>query len=177
MALRSFFLGVVALALPLALAGCNGTTSCFCGPTPANPIDSDESSIVYDLNMSRASAGIMTPLKVCTSLNVSAAAHADDMRDNGYLSDVDPTTMSNVRTRGCAAGYTPACSGSIPMAELVAEGNGTGSQTYSQWAADPMAAPILTEASFEVVGLGHSIGSTNDYWVLDLAADMDASCN
>jgi uncharacterized protein YkwD len=176
MASRSFFVVLVALGFSAPLAGCDGTTSCFCGPTQANPLDADSSAIVQDLNMTRSAAHVPT-VTVCASLNVSAAAHSDQMRDDNYLAETSPVDSSTVRTRACAAGYKAACSGSIPMAELVAEGNGTGDTTYAQWATDPMASSLLVTPSFVVVGVGHSIGATNEYWTLDFSSETEASCN
>jgi uncharacterized protein YkwD len=170
---------LLAAGLAVSLVGCGGTTACDCTPTPGNPLDADSNQIVQSLNASRMAKGVPT-VTVCYSLNVSAAAHSDDMRDNGYLSDVSPTTMSTVRTRACSAmpSYAPACSTTnlIPMAELVAEGNGDGTSTYAQWSSDMTAAPILIEAPFVVVGVGHSIGATNEFWTLDLASQNDPSC-
>jgi uncharacterized protein YkwD len=174
MARSSFFLAV-ALALPLASIGCGGSTECDCGMTPGNPLDAQENAIVQDLNLLRMK-DMLPAVTVCKSLDNSAAGHSDDMRNNGYLSDVAPSG-SDVRSRACSAMYAVACGTTIPMGELVAEGNSSGDQTFQQWAADPMASPILTNPQFLVVGLGHSIGVDNQYWTLDLAADQDPSCN
>jgi len=166
----------VALALLAFVTGCNGSTTCDCGPTTANPLDGDSSEIVQQLNMTRAAAGAPT-VAVCFSLDVSAAGHSDQMRDDNYLAEVSPVDASTVRSRACAAGYTAACNGStIPMAELVAEGNGTGDSTYAQWSTDAMAQPNLVNPEFIVVGVGHSIGTMNEYWTLDLSSKTDPSC-
>jgi uncharacterized protein YkwD len=166
----------IALALPLALTACNGNTTANLAPTPGNPLDPEENAIVFQLNALRAQKGL-SQVTACFSLNVSAAAHSDDMRDNNYLSDVSPTDMSTVRTRACTFGYKAACGTSIPMAELVAEGNGTGNETFAQWESDMTAGPILVEPPFVVVGLGRSIGADNERWTLDLASMTDPSCN
>jgi uncharacterized protein YkwD len=165
----------LALALAAALAGCSGNAVCVCGPSIANPLDADEDAIVQQLNIARSAAGV-GPVTACVTLNVSAAAHSDDMRDNDYLSDVSPVDGSTVRTRACAAGYKAACGTTIPMAELVAEGNGTGDETYQQWADDAMSSPILVEKEYLVVGVGQSRGLQNEYWTLDLASVDDPSC-
>jgi uncharacterized protein YkwD len=167
----------MALALPLALAACNGTTTAYGGPSQANPLDSEENDVLLQLNILRSQKGV-SQVAVCFSLNVSASAHSDDMRDNMYLSDVSPIDGSTVRTRACKAGYAAACPpATIPMAELVAEGNGTGAMTLAQWATDTTAGPILTEAPFVEAGVGRSIGADNERWTLDLASVMDPSCN
>jgi uncharacterized protein YkwD len=173
--LTSFPRATAVLAFALPLSACQGTTTAFGGPSQANPLDSEESSVIQSLNMLRMGKGL-PQVAVCFSLNVSASAHSDDMRNKMYLSDVSPDG-STVRTRGCMNGYTPACTGMIPMAELVAEGFGTGAETLSQWAADPTAGPILIEAPFVVAGCGRSIGADNERWTLDLASQQDASCN
>ncbi len=164
-----------AALLSLALVACGSTTAAG-GPSQANPLDPEESAAVAKVNSIRMAANVplLTP---CTSLNVSASAHSDEMRDNGYLSDVSPVTMSTVRTRACAAGYMPACSGSLPMAELVAEGSGTGPDTVMQWQMDATAGPILTQADLLVVGIGRSIGVDNERWTMDFASQTDPSCN
>lgn len=174
MSLDAFFRRVL-FVLPFSLAACSGTTAGFGGASQANPLDAEENSVVQQLNLLRQSAGV-SQVSVCTSLNVSASAHADDMRDGMYLSDVSPTTGSDVRSRACAAGYSAACGTTIPMAELVAEGYGTGAQTVDQWHTDPTAGPILVQAGFVVVGVGRSLAADNERWTLDLSSVADPSC-
>jgi uncharacterized protein YkwD len=164
----------VLLTLPLALAACNGTTGL--PATEANPLDAERASAVQALNALRASAGV-SQLTVCTSLNVSASAHSDDMRDNNYLAETSPSTGTNVSSRACSAGYGAACGTSIPMAELVAEGYSSGDETVNQWKADATSGPILTKPGMVVVGMGRSLGGDNVYWTLDLSSAMDPSCN
>lgn len=171
MSLRPCF----AWILPLALVACTGNTTAVGGPSPTS-LDDQEKDAIAQLNLLRGQAGLSPVLAVCTSLNVSASTHSDDMRDRQYLSDMAPDG-STVRTRACAAGYTPACSGSIPMAELVAEGYGTGAETVTQWSNDPTAGPITRQSGFLVVGIGRSIGTDNERWTLDLSSMTDASCN
>jgi uncharacterized protein YkwD len=163
---------VIAILLPLVLcAACSGNTTATDGPSQANPLDTEEAAVITALNMVRTAAGAPMVTQ-CTSLNTSASAHSDDMRDNDYLSDVPPSNpASTVRSRGCAAGYTPACTGTIPMAELVAQGYGTGGETVTQWQMDMTAGPILVEKSFTVAGVGRSQGADNEWWSLDLASD------
>src|SRR4051812_30636236 len=109
--------------LAFALVAC-GSTDLPSGPSEANPPDVEESSVLFSLNELRGMSGI-APVAVCSSLNVSASTHSDDMRDQMYLSDMAPNG-STARQRACTAGYTPACTGSLAMAELVASGNATG---------------------------------------------------
>jgi uncharacterized protein YkwD len=176
MDLRSSLRALITLALAGVLAGCSGNAACDCGPSIANPLDADENAIVQQLNIARMNAGVGT-VKACFTLNVSAAGHSDDMRDNNYLNDVSPVDGSTVRTRACTAGYKAACGTSIPMAELVAEGNGTGTDTFAQWSTDAMSSPILLEKGYVVVGVGQSRGLQNEYWALDLSSVADPSCS
>jgi uncharacterized protein YkwD len=175
MSLRSFFLAAPLFVLGAALLGCNGTAACDCGPSIANPLDADENAIVQDLNNLRAGAKVGAVIP-CKSLNVSAAAHADDMRNNNYLSATGQNG-SDVRLRACMAGYNAACGTMIAMSELVAEGNGTGNGTFMQWSMDSSAVGHLTNPAFTQVGLGHSQGLENAYWTLDLSSVDDPSCH
>jgi uncharacterized protein YkwD len=162
-------------ALLLALPACSGTTAASDAPSIANPLDSERGDALNQLNTLRQMAGV--PLATnCFSLNVSASAHSDDMRDNDYLSDTAPDG-STVRTRACSAGYAPACDGTTTaMAELVASGSATGQETVGQWAGSTMSAPLLVNSALVWVGLGRSIGATDVYWAMDMAATADPSC-
>jgi uncharacterized protein YkwD len=173
---RSSLFRSAVLVLFSALAACNGSTTATGGLSPANPLDSEESAAILQINAIRMMASV-PQVTVCFSLNVSASAHSDDMRDNNYLAEVSPADGSTVRTRACKAGYTPSCSGNIPMAELVAEGSGTGAETVAQWATDTTAGPILVQKDLVLAGIGRSIGVDNERWTLDLASVSDPSCN
>ena len=165
----------LALTLPLALVACSGNTT---SPNdPSDPtLDVEENAVAQGLNTLRTSKGIAM-VSVCTSLNVSASGHSDDMRNNDYLNDISPIDNSDVRSRGCKAGYSAACPpATIPMAELVALGYGTGAETLAQWAGDGTAAPILLNPQFKVMGVGRSIGAGYQKWTLDLASNTDPSC-
>jgi uncharacterized protein YkwD len=157
--------------------GGGGAPGCHEPPTPANPLDAEETSFVAGLNTYRKKASA-PPIAVCASLNVSASAHSDDMRDHSYLAEISPIDMSNAHTRACKAGYAPACGASTStMSELVAVSVGTGQALLMQFTSDPSASHLLAETSFVVVGLGRSIGCDNDYWTIDLASMSDPSCN
>jgi uncharacterized protein YkwD len=164
-----------AVLLPLVLAACNGSTTAVGGPSQANPLDPEENAAIAQVNVLRVMAGA-PQVTVCASLNVSASAHSDDMRDNNYLAEMSPDG-STVRTRACKAGYTPSCTGNLPMAELVAEGSGTGAETVAQWANDATAGPILVQKDLVVAGIGRSFGVDNERWTLDFASVTDPSCN
>jgi uncharacterized protein YkwD len=176
MSLRTFFVALSIFTASSALLGCMGSAACDCGPSIANPLDMDEMTIVSDLNRDRVKAGLQA-VAPCFSLNVSAAGHSDDMRNNTYLAEQSPLDGSDVRSRACKAGYSAACGTSIAMAELVAEGNPTGDSTYMQWSGDSTAEMHLMNPGFVVVGLGHSQGLDNVYWTLDLSSVNDPSCN
>ena len=164
------------LLLGLFVVGC-GDVATNLGASPANPLDAEESALISGLNKLRADAGIAAPVLVCKSLNVSASAHADDMRDNGYLSDTGQDS-STPRTRGCAAGYKPACdTASTGMAETVASGIVTGPETLPQWEKDDKTRSLLLNPALNVVGIGRSLQGDVPVWAMDLASKDDASCH
>jgi len=176
MAAQPRLLHVGTVLLALALSACNGTVGAD-GPSPANPLDDEENQLIYQLNQVREAAGISTPVVVCNSLNVSAAAHSDDMRDKGYLSDQAPDG-STVRSRACTAGYAPGCNVSEAMAELVASGIEGGKAAVTQWAADSKSNAVMTGASLLMAGTGRTVNLDGlAYWTLDLADKDDPSCH
>jgi uncharacterized protein YkwD len=163
------------LLVSLALAACSGNTAAAGGPSdPA--LDEDEQAAFQQINTLRQAAGV-SQVAICTSLNVSAAAHADEMRDANYLAETSPVTGSNVRTRACAAGYNAACGTNIPMGELVAQGNGAGVATADQWNSDTIAHPILVQPGFVVAGIARSFSANQVWWSLDLSSQTDPSCH
>jgi uncharacterized protein YkwD len=172
------FRAAAVLALSFGLAACGSSVAAADGPSQANPLDSEESALIVALNALRASQSPPAPpVAVCFSLDVSAAAHSDDMRDNDYLAASPPgDPQSTVRTRACSAGYTPACSSDLAMAELVASGYGTGDDTLSGWESNATSDPLLLDPVFIVGGVGRSIGAATETWTLDLAAKADPSC-
>lgn len=143
------------------------------GPSPANPLDSVETTLVSELNGARGAAGLPA-LTICRALNVSAAAHSDDMRDNGYLND-EGKDGSTPRDRACQAGYQPACEG-VLMAELVASGSGDPVHTVGQWKGDAKSNTALLEPALKVVGVGVSYGEEEPIWTADLGGEDDSSC-
>jgi uncharacterized protein YkwD len=173
---RRSVLAPFGLLLGLFVVGC-GDVATNLGPSEANPLDAEESALIAGLNKLRADAGIAAPVLVCASLNVSASAHADDMRDNAYLSDTGQDS-STPRTRGCAAGYKPACSDtSTPMAETVASGIVSGTGTLPQWQKDEATKTLLVNPALTVVGIGRSLQGDVPVWAMDLASKDDPSCH
>jgi uncharacterized protein YkwD len=173
---RRSVLAPFGLLLGLFVAGCGEVVS-IPGPSPANPLDAEESALIAGLNKLRADAGIATPVQVCVALNVSASAHADDMRDNAYLSDTGKDG-STPRSRGCAAGYKPACNDtSTPMAEVVASGLVNGSDTLPQWEKDDKTKTLLVNPALSVIGIGRALQGDVPVWAMDLASKDDASCH
>src|SRR4026209_2679417 len=78
------------LSASLSLLACSGDTEARPpGPSEANPLDAEEASMVQAINDLRGMQGAQM-LKDCATLNVSAAKHSDDMRDQGYLDDEAP---------------------------------------------------------------------------------------
>jgi uncharacterized protein YkwD len=143
------------------------------GSSPANPLDEVETTLVSELNGARAEAGAPA-LTVCRSLNVSAAAHSDDMRNQGYLADEAPDG-STPRSRACEAGYKPACDNAF-MAELVASGSADPVHTVDQWQGDAESNKALLEPGLMVVGVGVSYGEEEPVWTVDLGGSTDPSC-
>jgi uncharacterized protein YkwD len=141
-----------------------------------NPLDAEENAVVSALNGVRQGAGITTAIIVCTSLNVSASKHADDMRDQMYLADTAPDG-STVRTRSCAAGYQSGCDPNSLMAELVAFGIDTGKETFQQWVGDPQSNQILVNPGLVAVGVGRSLSIDGPKWALDLGGADEPSCH
>lgn len=168
----------IALALTLAagaaLVGCSGDTQFTPGKSDAK-LDSEEDALLLALNQLRKDAGIADPVTVCASLNVSASAHSDDMRDNSYLSD-KAQDGSTPRQRSCTAGYKPGCGTTVGMAEVVASGFPDGKSTLPQWTKESSTKDILTSTALTVVGVGRSTGGEAVVWTLDLASESDASC-
>jgi uncharacterized protein YkwD len=173
---RRSVLAPVGLLLGFFVVGC-GDVATNLGPSEANPLDAEESALISALNSFRAEAGIAAPVLVCKSLNVSASAHADDMRDNAYLSDTGQDS-STPRSRGCAAGYKPACdTASTGMAETVASGIVAGKETLPQWEKDDTTKSLLLNPALNVIGLGRAIQGDVPVWAMDLASKDDASCH
>jgi uncharacterized protein YkwD len=174
MARRSSLLCVAAAVSALAVTACSGSTEFPGGPSdPA--LDAEENDAVYELNRRREDAGIAATFTVCTSLNKSASAHSDDMRDKSYL-DATGLDGSTVRTRACKAGYTPGCSDTSAMAELVGSGLDTGKDMATQWATGSQGGPVILDPTLTVIGIGRSVGENGSWWTLDLGASSDPSC-
>jgi uncharacterized protein YkwD len=165
----------ISLAFTLIfLGGCPNSETMTLGPSQANPLDSEEAAAVFEVNQVRAGKGI-APVTDCASLNVSASSHADDMRDNNYLTEQAPDG-STVQTRACAAGYMAGCAMSAPMAELVAMGVPTGEATVQQWVGNTTSDQILLNPAFVVVGVGRSPATSTTYWAMDFGETNEASC-
>lgn len=172
---RSVLAPLIGSLLGFLVIGC-GDVQSNPGASQANPLDAEESALIVGLNKLRAGAGIATPVVVCASLNVSASAHADDMRDNAYLSDTGQDG-STPRSRGCAAGYSAACNDtSTAMAEVVASGLVNGADTLPQWEKDEMTKGLLLNPSLSVIGIGRALQGDVPTWAMDLASKNDASC-
>jgi uncharacterized protein YkwD len=157
-----------------SILGCASVENAPAEKSPANPLDSEEGTLVYDLNGYRAQSGLAA-LKVCASLNVAASAHADDMRDHGYLNDTG-NDGSSARSRACASGYMAACDAKTELAELVSSGNELGDQVFPLWTKDATTEPILRNAALVVIGVGRSLGGDVPYWSVDVADHDEASC-
>jgi uncharacterized protein YkwD len=152
--------------------GCSATVTDL-GPSDANPLDSEEAALLSEFQGWRVAQGLPA-VNGCAVLNVSAAAHADDMRDNGDIGDVG-SDGSSVRTRACNVGYQPAC-GSAGVAEAVASGNDMAQAVLTQWETDAKTKPVISNPDLIVVGIGRSEGPDQPYWSMDLGSADDPSC-
>jgi uncharacterized protein YkwD len=159
----------------LALAAC-GSVSSAGDPSVANPLDSDESDAIFQLNTIREAKGLPA-VTDCYTLNISASAHSDDMRDNPTLPlGTKGSDGSTLQTRACDAGYKVACSGTPRMGEVVAFGYNTGADDVTGWSTDPNAGPIVLDPTMKVVGAGRSQGSMGYYYTMDFGSEDDPSC-
>lgn len=160
-------------ALALNLSACSAGAPL--GASKANPLDAEESAVIYELNRLREGAGIATIVKVCASLNEAASKHSDDMRDRVYTGSTSPDG-STPRSRACAEGFKAACDSSALIGEFIASGSSEGKPTFNQWVNDAMLKEQLVNASFIVAGVGRSLGGNLPTWTLALASTDEPSC-
>lgn len=164
---------LVSALIPILTAGC-GSDVGVTGPSQANPLDNGEQAVMDAINAHRATSG-QSALTICASLNVSASAHSDDMRDRGYQSDIGKDG-STTMTRACDAAYAPACANGV-MAEVIASGSDDPAHTVGQWKADAVASPILVNPSLTVIGVGRSFREDeSSIWTVDFGGQPDPSC-
>jgi uncharacterized protein YkwD len=160
----------------LGMLACSGSADVVpTGPSQANPLDSDEQAMLGAINSLREGDAV-GQLTQCATLNVSASAHSDDMRDNGYLKDVAPDG-STPRQRACEAGYQSACGTTTAMAELVASGNYGAEATLDQWTKDAGTRALLVNGDLLAVGIGLSVGGDSPIWTVDFGGAVEASCS
>jgi len=161
---------------PLGSVACSGSADVVpTGPSQANPLDSDEQSMLAGINSLRAGDGV-GEVAGCATLNVSSSTHSDDMRDSGYLKDVSPDG-STPRQRACEAGYQSACETTTAMAELVASGNYAADLTLDQWTKDAGTRALLANADLLAIGIGLSVGGDSPIWTVDFGSAVEASCS
>ena len=170
--MRTLAFGPLAFFAAAAL-GCSASVTEL-GPSDANPLDTEEAALLSEFQAFRVSKNLPA-VTGCAVLNVSAAAHADDMRDHNYLADESPDGTT-VRTRACNAGYQPAC-GSAGVAEAVASGNDMAQAVLTQWENDMKTAPVISNPTLLVVGIGRSEGVDTPVWAMDLGSAQDPSCS
>ncbi len=161
--------------MAFASVGCSGSADVVPnGPSQANPLDGDEAALLEAVNSLRVSNAV-GKISGCASLNVSASAHSDDMRDSGYLKDVSPDGVMP-RQRACEAGYLAACETTTAMAELVASGNYGAEPTLAQWTKDAGTKALLLEPGLQAMGIGLSLGGESPIWTADFGGVVEASC-
>jgi len=161
---------VVAVAFGLAGCGDEGSPD---GPSEANPLDSEEAALLSNLNELRGQSALGA-LSVCASLNVSAAAHSDDMRDEEFVAG-EGSDGSKARDRACDAGYAPACAGGIFM-EVVGSGGREGYIMLRNWQDDATTNQVMLDANLVVAGVGRTVTDDGARWTLDLGMESDPSC-
>ena len=168
---------LVLIALATASTACGDSQEADTAPgiSQANPLDAEESALLDELNALRADRGV-DPVRACTSLNISASKHSDDMRDRGY-SDTTSPDGSTPTSRACDAGYQAGCDPAAVIAEFFAYGNTTGSGTLGQWTQDPGDADSLAATEHAVLGVGRSLAGDSAVWSLDLGDVDEASCD
>lgn len=113
----------------------------------------------------------------CASLNVSASAHSDDMRDHAYPVSDTGQDGSTVQTRSCKAGYQGGCGATVAMAELVSSGISDPDAIITQWSGDAKTNTILLNPALLVVGVGQGFGAAPPVWTVDFGGQNEASCN
>ena len=162
--------GVSLLAIAAALLiGCgdSGDAETVPGRSQANPLDQQETALLQAVNDLRMQHG--TPaVRACTSLNVSASIHSDDMRDRNYTG-ADGPDGSTPASRACDAGYQAACEMGATMAEMVAKGQLDGSSVLAKWNEDPSTTANIVDEAHEAVGIGRAPSGDASVWTLDLA--------
>jgi len=158
------------------LAACgSGEADTIPGRSQANPLDTEETAMVQSLNDLRAQEGA-PPVRACTTLNVAASVHSDDMRDRHY-SDSVGLDGSTPASRACDAGYQAACGMGASVAEAVAYGHFDASGTLGQWTQNPSTTATMTDAAHAAVGVGRSPSGDSAVWTLDLGGVDEASCD
>jgi uncharacterized protein YkwD len=144
-------------------------------PSEANPLDSEEALLVELVNDRRSMAGV-APVSPCAALNVAAAAHCDDMLENGFLGN-DGSDGSSPRSRACDAGYTPACDdASASIGQLVAEGNPSAAVALDSWEGEDEMG-LLLAPSMVVAGVGRARLEPEARWTVVLATVDHPACD
>jgi uncharacterized protein YkwD len=169
-------LSLLAIAAAL-LAGCgdSGHAETVPGRSQANPLDQQETALLQAVNDLREQHG--TPaVRACTTLNVSASLHSDDMRDRNYT-DADGPDGSTPTSRACDAGYQAACEMGANVAEMVATGPLDGGAALAKWTEDPGSTANIVDEAHEAVGIGRAPSGDASVWTLDLAGAYEPSCD
>lgn len=156
--------------------GGSGGTSCTGNGNPTHGLSPSEDTLLQLVNDYRASQG-QSPVTICSSLNVSAQDHANDMRNRGYFSHVGHNG-SEFWERACDAGYTNGCVPSTWMGEIVAGYDSTPSGVMNQWLGSPGHEFIMASPNHIVAGIGQACGGPmGNYWVMDFAGADEPSCD
>jgi uncharacterized protein YkwD len=160
--------GLAAWVLLVTACGGNVEIDTEYGTSRENPLDPEEKALFEALLRRRAAAGLGA-LGECPTLNSSASRHADDMRNQRYLSETGKDG-SSVRQRSCEAGYAPGCVETNTMGEVVSSGLVDPAKVDEQWANDATTSAIVMNPVFTVVGIGRSEGAVPAVWAVDLGS-------
>lgn len=161
-------IGVAAWVLLATACGGNVVIDTELGPSRENPLDPEEKAL-FDALVSRRVAAGLGALTLCPALNSAASRHADDMRDQRYLSETGKDG-SSVRQRSCEAGYEPGCVETNTMGEVVSKGLVDPAKVDEQWAGDATTRAIVLNPVFTVAGVGQSEGAVPAIWAVDLGS-------
>lgn len=146
-----------------------------CDDSDGASLDEEEQRFLELLNQHRANNGAR-PVTACASLNRSAQAHSEDMRDQDYFAH-QGLDGSSPSSRACDACFG-SC-GSTGFGENIAAGNSSAEGTFDQWLNSSGHNANMLRDSYVVVGLGRATGggAYGTYWTNVFATGSDASCN
>jgi uncharacterized protein YkwD len=156
---------------------CGACSQCAGASDQTTSLDSEEQKFLTLLNAYRANAG-EGAVQGCTSMSRSAQGHAEDMRDEDYFS-ITGKDGSHYFERACDACFELACGPQFAYAEAIGAGEITGDGMLSTFKDSSSIRELLLDENMVSIGIGRATGggTFGTYWVIDLAAGTEASCN